>query len=157
MLDGFLANGVLALNEDAITAGARANAYFAARGIDTQALSGQRRPLSATAWTGACGARIWRGRLGAAILDKALAEKWVRRERTGVRWYSRRPAAGVRDGVSGLRVARSPKSEIGVRSVAILHAPSVLSFVEGGRTSPRKGGDPAVIVYAIGPTRRPAG
>ena len=83
MLDGFLSSGVLALKEDAIAAGAKAGAYFAARGIDTQALSGQRRPLCRNCLDWSVRRSHLAGSLGAAILDKALREKWVRREKEG--------------------------------------------------------------------------
>ena len=83
MLDGFLANGVLALKEDAITAGSKADAYFAARGIDMRALSGQRRPLCRSCLDWSARRSHLAGALGAAILGKALQEQWVRRQQHG--------------------------------------------------------------------------
>jgi DNA-binding transcriptional ArsR family regulator len=83
MLDGFLAQGVLRKDGDQIRLGKSAPSRFAAVGIDTEAFEGQRRPVCRACLDWSVRRSHLAGTLGAAILDKILAEKWARREPEG--------------------------------------------------------------------------
>lgn len=83
MLDGFLERGLLRRKGDEITLGKSAPTYFAAHGIDTAAFVGQRRPVCRACLDWSVRRSHLAGALGAAILDKILAEKWARREAEG--------------------------------------------------------------------------
>jgi DNA-binding transcriptional ArsR family regulator len=83
MLDGFLAQGILRRNGDEIRLGKSAPARFAAVGIDTASFEGQRRPVCRACLDWSVRRSHLAGALGAAILDKILAEKWARREPEG--------------------------------------------------------------------------
>ena len=80
MLDGFLERGVLRADGDQIRLGKSAPSHFAAIGIDTAACEGQRRPACRVCLDWSVRRSHLAGALGAAILDKILAEKWARRE-----------------------------------------------------------------------------
>ena len=80
MLDGFLERGVLRADGDQIRLGKSALSHFAAIGIDTAACEGQRRPACRVCLDWSVRRSHLAGALGAAILDKILAEKWARRE-----------------------------------------------------------------------------
>lgn len=79
MLDGFLARGLLRRDGEKIRLGRTAPAHFAAVGIDTSAFDGQRRPVCRACLDWSVRRSHLAGALGAAILDKILAEKWARR------------------------------------------------------------------------------
>ena len=83
MLDGFLERGVLRADGDQIRLGKSAPSHFAAIGIDTAACEGQRRPACRVCLDWSVRRSHLAGALGAAILDKILAEKWARREPEG--------------------------------------------------------------------------
>jgi len=83
MLDGFLASGVLVQANDGVRLGSDAQAFFASRGIDTLALSSQRRPVCRACLDWSVRRSHLSGTLGAAILDKIFTEKWARREGGG--------------------------------------------------------------------------
>jgi hypothetical protein len=83
MMDGFLAQGVLRADGDRIRLGKSAPARFAAVGIDTASFEGQRRPTCRACLDWSVRRSHLAGALGAAILDKILAEKWARREPEG--------------------------------------------------------------------------
>jgi len=83
MLDGLLAHAVLVREDDAVRPGREAQPFFASRGIDLAALSGQRRPLCRVCLDWSVRRSHLSGALGAAILDKAFAESWARRESGG--------------------------------------------------------------------------
>ena len=80
MLDGFLERGVLRADGDQIRLGKSAPSHFAAIGIDTAACEGLRRPACRACLDWSVRRSHLAGALGAAILDKILAEKWARRE-----------------------------------------------------------------------------
>lgn len=80
MFDGFLARGMLTRNGDEIRLMAKGAPFFEAVGIDTAALSGQRRPACRECLDWSVRRSHLAGALGAAILEKILAEKWARRE-----------------------------------------------------------------------------
>jgi DNA-binding transcriptional ArsR family regulator len=82
MLDGLLAQGVL-VTEDAVRLGRDAPSFFAARGIDVAGLANHRRPVCRICLDWSVRRSHLSGALGAAILDKAFAENWARRESGG--------------------------------------------------------------------------
>lgn len=84
MMDGFVARGVIVRDGPAVALGPLGVSYFAARGIDTQGLGGARRPVCRDCLDWSVRRSHLAGALGAAILDRILAEKWARRE-TGSR------------------------------------------------------------------------
>ena len=83
MLDEFLAQGLLRSDGGEIRLGRSAPSHFAAIGIDTEAFKGQRRPACRACLDWSVRRSHLAGALGAAILDKILAEKWARREAEG--------------------------------------------------------------------------
>jgi DNA-binding transcriptional ArsR family regulator len=83
MLDGLLAQAVLVQEDDAVRPGGEAPSFFASRGIDVAALSSHRRPLCRICLDWSVRRSHLSGALGAAILDKAFAENWARRESGG--------------------------------------------------------------------------
>jgi DNA-binding transcriptional ArsR family regulator len=80
MLDGFLKRGVLNADGDEIRLGKSGPSHFAAVGIDTEAFRKQRRPICRACLDWSVRRSHLAGALGAAILDKIIAEKWARRE-----------------------------------------------------------------------------
>lgn len=80
MFDGFLERGILVRDDDSVGLGQRGAGFFAAVGIDTEALRGQRRPACRACLDWSVRRSHLAGSLGAAILDKVLAENWARRE-----------------------------------------------------------------------------
>jgi hypothetical protein len=80
MLDGFLARGVLVADGDEIRLSKSGPSHFAAVGIDTEAFRKQRRPICRACLDWSVRRSHLAGALGAAILDKIIAEKWARRE-----------------------------------------------------------------------------
>jgi DNA-binding transcriptional ArsR family regulator len=80
MLDGFLARGVLISGGGEIRLGKSAPSHFAAVGIDTEAFRKQRRPICRACLDWSVRRSHLAGSLGAAILDKIIAEKWARRD-----------------------------------------------------------------------------
>ena len=80
MLDGFLKRGVLIADGDEIRLGKSGPSHFAAVGIDTDAFRKQRRPICRACLDWSVRRSHLAGALGAAILDKIIAEKWARRE-----------------------------------------------------------------------------
>jgi DNA-binding transcriptional ArsR family regulator len=80
MLDGFLARGVLTSDNGEIHLGQAGPAHFAAVGIDTNAFGKQRRPACRACLDWSVRRFHLAGALGAAILDKIIAEKWARRD-----------------------------------------------------------------------------
>ena len=83
MFEGLLAQGVLQSDGDRIRIGKSGPARFAAIGIDTAVFEGQRRPVCRACLDWSVRRSHLAGALGAAILDKILAEKWARREPEG--------------------------------------------------------------------------
>jgi DNA-binding transcriptional ArsR family regulator len=83
MFDGLLARGIIVLESDAARIGPQAHSFFAARGIDTDALSSHRRPVCRICLDWSVRRSHLSGGLGAAILDKVFAEKWAHRESGG--------------------------------------------------------------------------
>jgi hypothetical protein len=80
MLDGFLARGVLIADGGEIRLGESGPPHFAAIGIDTEAFRKQRRPVCRACLDWSVRRSHLAGALGAAILDKIIAEKWARRD-----------------------------------------------------------------------------
>ena len=80
MLDRFLARGILTSDGDGIRLGKTGSSHFAAVGIDTAAFGKQRRPACRACLDWSVRRSHLAGALGAAILEKILAEKWARRE-----------------------------------------------------------------------------
>ena len=83
MFDGLLAKGVLVRTDDAVRLGDLAQPFFASLGIDTLALSKQRRPVCRACLDWSVRRSHLSGALGAAILDRVFAERWARRESGG--------------------------------------------------------------------------
>ncbi|MER8765344.1 MULTISPECIES: winged helix-turn-helix domain-containing protein [unclassified Mesorhizobium] len=79
MLDRLVARQVLLRDDEEIQLGPSAASHFAAIGIDVEGKA--RRPVCRACldWSVRCSHLA--GTLGAAILDKILAEKWARREK----------------------------------------------------------------------------
>lgn len=80
MLDRFLAEGIVLADGDSLSLGRKAQPFFAARGIDVGALSGARRPLCRSCLDWSVRRSHLSGALGAAILQRILAQKWARKE-----------------------------------------------------------------------------
>ena len=80
MFDAFVGAGVLVKDGDALRLSASARAFFMARGIDFDAVSGQRRPVCRACLDWSVRRTHLAGALGAAVLDKVLGERWARRE-----------------------------------------------------------------------------
>jgi hypothetical protein len=83
VLDGLLAQGVLVRENDEVRLGREAAAFFVPRGIDVATPSSRRRPVCRICLDWSVRRSHLSGALGAAILDKAFAEKWARRESGG--------------------------------------------------------------------------
>lgn len=83
MFDGFLARGLLVQADGGVRLGREAQPFFAARGIDVNALSGLRRPICRACLDWSVRRSHLAGSLGATILDKVFREKWARRESGG--------------------------------------------------------------------------
>lgn len=81
MLDGFLARDILVRDGHAIGLGPNGASHFAAVGIDVGDTGASRRPVCRDCLDWSVRRSHLAGRLGAAILDKILAEKWARREK----------------------------------------------------------------------------
>ncbi len=83
MLDGFLARGILTASDDDIALGDAGPSFFSAVGIDLAALPGKRRPVCRACLDWSVRRSHLAGSLGAAILDRILADKWARRDPEG--------------------------------------------------------------------------
>ncbi|MER8364990.1 winged helix-turn-helix domain-containing protein [Mesorhizobium sp. M1378] len=79
MLDRLVARQVLLRDDEEIQLGPSADSHFAAIGIDVQTKA--RRPVCRACLDWSVRRSHLAGTLGAAILDKILAEKWARREK----------------------------------------------------------------------------
>lgn len=95
MLDGFFTRGILVRDGDALAIGPEGADFFAARGIALDRLSAQRRPVCRACLDWSVRRSHLAGSLGAAILDRILAERWARRDATSraVRFTPRGKAA----------------------------------------------------------------
>lgn len=80
MFDGFVARDILTETDGGVRLGRKGGGFFEAVGIDPGQLSGQRRPLCRSCLDWSVRRTHLAGALGAAILDKIIAEKWARRE-----------------------------------------------------------------------------
>lgn len=80
MLDGFLAREILVTEDQSIRPGPAASGFFATVGIDLESLEGRRRPVCRSCLDWSVRRSHLAGSLGAAILDRILAQKWARRE-----------------------------------------------------------------------------
>jgi hypothetical protein len=74
---------VLVAEGETLRPGRTAPKFFAERGIDLGRLAGLRRPICRACLDWSVRRSHLAGSLGAAILDKAFAEKWARREPGG--------------------------------------------------------------------------
>jgi DNA-binding transcriptional ArsR family regulator len=83
MLDGFLACGVIESDGESLRLGGEAGTFFAERDIDIAALSNARRPVCRGCLDWSVRRSHLAGSLGAAILAKAFAERWARRDPGG--------------------------------------------------------------------------
>ena len=80
MFDGLVARGLLVADGEAISLPQKGASFFHAVGIDTEQLDGKRRPVCRACLDWSARRTHLAGTLGAAILDKILAEKWARRD-----------------------------------------------------------------------------
>jgi DNA-binding transcriptional ArsR family regulator len=80
MLDGFFAREILTPKEDCIEVGSVGTDFFASAGIDLSALPAGRRPMCRTCLDWSVRRSHLAGSLGAAILEKIVAEKWASRD-----------------------------------------------------------------------------
>lgn len=81
MFDGFVSRDIVEVNGEAIALGRNGKSFFEAVGIKTVALEGQRRPMCRSCLDWSVRRTHLAGTLGAAILDKVVAERWARREK----------------------------------------------------------------------------
>jgi DNA-binding transcriptional ArsR family regulator len=81
MLDSLLDRKILVRDGKGIGLGSHGAAHFAAIGIDVEATRTSRRPVCRACLDWSMRRSHLAGTLGAAILDKVLAEKWARREK----------------------------------------------------------------------------
>lgn len=79
MLDRFVAEEVVVRDADAIRLGPAGQSFFSGIGIDTDRLGNARRPMCRACLDWSVRRSHLAGSLGAAILDKILAEKWALR------------------------------------------------------------------------------
>lgn len=79
MLDRFVAEEIVVREGDAIRLGPMGHSFFSDIGIDTVGLGKARRPMCRACLDWSVRRSHLSGSLGAAILDKILAEKWARR------------------------------------------------------------------------------
>jgi DNA-binding transcriptional ArsR family regulator len=80
MLDGFLERRILVREGDRLAIGKQGEKYFEAVGIVAGTPKGSRRPMCRACLDWSVRRSHLAGTLGAAILDKILAEQWARRE-----------------------------------------------------------------------------
>ena len=80
MLDRFLERRIVVRDGDAVALGESGRPFFEAVGIDLDAIRSPRRPLCRACLDWSVRRSHLAGALGAAILDKVVAEKWARRE-----------------------------------------------------------------------------
>jgi DNA-binding transcriptional ArsR family regulator len=80
MFDRFVAERIIIPNGESVSLGRKAAPYFAARGIDVDAMAGSRRPLCRSCLDWSVRRSHLAGALGAAVLDRILAQKWARKE-----------------------------------------------------------------------------
>jgi DNA-binding transcriptional ArsR family regulator len=80
MLDGFLAREILTGKDGHIEIGKAGANFFADAGVDLSALPGRRRPVCRACLDWSVRRSHLAGSLGAAILDKIVAERWARRD-----------------------------------------------------------------------------
>ncbi|MFI0842757.1 ArsR/SmtB family transcription factor [Mesorhizobium sp. IMUNJ 23232] len=80
MLDGFVARGILQREGEDVAMGSAGPVFFADSGIDLSNLPGKRRPVCRACLDWSVRRSHLAGALGAAILDRILAEKWARRD-----------------------------------------------------------------------------
>lgn len=80
MFDRFVAEEIVLPGGDTVSLGRNAASFFAARGIDVAELSNSRRPLCRSCLDWSVRRSHLAGTLGAAILDRILAQKWARKE-----------------------------------------------------------------------------
>jgi DNA-binding transcriptional ArsR family regulator len=80
LFDGLLSRCVIETDGETIRLAPRGAGFFKAVGIDVDALRGKKRPMCRACLDWSERRTHLAGSLGAAILDKLLAEKWVRRE-----------------------------------------------------------------------------
>lgn len=78
LYEGLLADGRLAATEDEVILTAVGRSFFRAEGIDVDALGTSRRPLCRACLDWSERRPHLGGRLGRAILDHAVARRWVR-------------------------------------------------------------------------------
>lgn len=81
MMDTFLARDILVRDGTEIRLSAKGHSHFTAVGIDMETLGPSRRPVCRDCLDWSVRRSHLAGQLGAAILDKILAEKWARREK----------------------------------------------------------------------------
>jgi len=81
MFDGFVARDIVRVEGDAVALGGKGKSFFEAVGIDTSDLEGQRRPMCRACLDWSVRRTHLAGKLGAAILNKIVREKWARREK----------------------------------------------------------------------------
>ncbi|MEQ1950271.1 winged helix-turn-helix domain-containing protein [Mesorhizobium sp. CN2-181] len=80
MLDGFVRRAILQRNGEDIAMGSAGPKFFADAGIDLSNLPGKRRPVCRACLDWSVRRSHLAGALGAAILDRILADKWARRD-----------------------------------------------------------------------------
>jgi DNA-binding transcriptional ArsR family regulator len=80
MFEHFLARGILERDGEAVRIGSAGSNFFEAVGIDVEGLSGSRRPVCRACLDWSVRRSHLAGSLGAAILDKIIAERWARRD-----------------------------------------------------------------------------
>ncbi|MGE0279971.1 MAG: ArsR/SmtB family transcription factor [Rhizobiaceae bacterium] len=81
MFDGFVARDIVRVDGNTVTLGREGETFFKAVGIDTRNLQGQRRAMCRACLDWSARRTHLAGTLGAAILDKIVADKWARREK----------------------------------------------------------------------------
>lgn len=79
MFDGFVARGIIRPECETFALGKQGAGFFEAVGIDTAALDAQRRPMCRSCLDWSVRRTHLAGTLGAAILNRVLAQKWARR------------------------------------------------------------------------------
>ena len=80
LYDSLLSRRILALRDDNVEVGPTGRVFFDELGIDLASLSGQRRPLCRACLDWSVRRSHLAGALGAAMLNKMMERRWVRRD-----------------------------------------------------------------------------
>lgn len=82
MFDSFIARGFIAVEESRVLLTDTGTRFFSAHGIDVAALGNKRRPICRSCLDWSVRRAHLAGGLGASLLERMIANRWVRREKS---------------------------------------------------------------------------